>query len=165
MASSIGWKEGRKEKEERRSATRFETRPFSIKRRSGTRLTGVEDLVVEDGEVEGESESDGVGRRKLGDGDIGGSLVSLEGLVGGVLALVSSSELGEVSVVVSHPGVVEEEGRRSEVSEGRERGEGKSRRREKENEHLVVEDLGLSRGSGRDEVLVENLTKASKDKK
>jgi hypothetical protein len=34
----------------------------------------VEDLVVEDGEVEGEAETDGVSGSKLGLGDVGGVL-------------------------------------------------------------------------------------------
>jgi hypothetical protein len=63
----------------------------------------VADLVVEDGEVQGEAETDGVGRRKLGLSNLGGSLVSLEGLVGRVLTAVTESELGEVTVVVTLP--------------------------------------------------------------
>jgi hypothetical protein len=63
----------------------------------------VEDFVVEHGEVQGETESDGVGRRKLGDGNVGGGLVGFQRLVGGLLSLVTGGELGEVSVVVSHP--------------------------------------------------------------
>jgi hypothetical protein len=74
------------------------------------RHTRVEDLVVEDREVEGQSQSDGVSRRKLGNGDVGSGLVSLERLVGGVFALVTGGELGEVSVVVSHPAEANEEG-------------------------------------------------------
>ena len=79
---------------------------------------GVEDLVannqhstkrrsrvdsLEDGEVECETKSDGMRRGELSNGNIGSGLVSLEGLVGGVLSLVTGSELGEVSVVISHP--------------------------------------------------------------
>lgn len=58
---------------------------------------------LEDGEVEGETETDGVSRGELSHGDVRSGLVSLEGLVSRVLALVTSGELGEVSVVVSHP--------------------------------------------------------------
>jgi hypothetical protein len=64
---------------------------------------GVENLVVEDGEVQGESETDGVGRGEVSLGNLGGILVSLERLVGGGLALVTKSELGEVTVVVTLP--------------------------------------------------------------
>jgi hypothetical protein len=64
---------------------------------------GVQDLVVEHGEVEGESETDRVGRGKLSLSNLGSSLVGLKGLVGGVLALVANSELGEVAVVVTLP--------------------------------------------------------------
>ena len=63
----------------------------------------VQDLVVEDREVEGKTQADGVGGGQLGDGNVRSSLVSLERLVGGVLALVASGELGEVSVVVTLP--------------------------------------------------------------
>jgi hypothetical protein len=66
-------------------------------------IRGVEDLVVEDGEVQGETQADGVSGRQLVLGNIGGSLVGLEGLVGGVLALVASSKLGEITVVVTLP--------------------------------------------------------------
>lgn len=59
--------------------------------------------LLEDGEVEGETESDGMRRGELGDGNIGSGLVSLERLVGRVLSLVTSGKLGKVSVVISHP--------------------------------------------------------------
>lgn len=39
---------------------------------------GVQDLVVEDREVQGETQTDGVGRRKVGLGNFGGVLVSLK---------------------------------------------------------------------------------------
>ena len=64
----------------------------------------IEDLVVEDGEVEGETEAYRVGRCKVGSCNLGGSLVCLERLVGGSLALVAHGELGEVAVVVALPG-------------------------------------------------------------
>lgn len=64
---------------------------------------GVENLVVEDGEVQGETQADGVRGRELSLGNLGGSLVRLERLVGGVLALVANGELGEVAVVVTLP--------------------------------------------------------------
>lgn len=66
----------------------------------------VENLVVEDGEVQGETQADGVGGRQLGLGDLGGGLVGVERLVGRVLALVADGELGEVAVVVTLPVVV-----------------------------------------------------------
>ena len=64
---------------------------------------GVQDLVIEDGEVESETQTDRVGRRQLSLGDLGSSLVGLERLVCGVLTLVANGELGEVSVVVTLP--------------------------------------------------------------
>lgn len=66
-------------------------------------VRGVEDLVVEDGEVERKTQADRVGRRQLGLGNLGSSLVSLERLVGGVLAAVANGELGKVTVVVTLP--------------------------------------------------------------
>ena len=63
----------------------------------------VQDLVVEDGEVKSKSETDGVGGGEVGLGNLGGVLVSLERLVGGGLALVTKSELGEVTVVITLP--------------------------------------------------------------
>ena len=41
----------------------------------------VEDLVVEDGEVEGETETDGVGGSELGLGNVGGVLMNLLDIV------------------------------------------------------------------------------------
>ena len=63
----------------------------------------VEDLVVEDGEVQGKTKTDWVGWSKIALGNLGGGLVSLEGLVGGLLALVADGELGEVAVVITLP--------------------------------------------------------------
>ena len=63
----------------------------------------VEDLVVEDGEVEGQSKANGVGRGKVSLSDLGGSLVSLEGSIGRALAVVANGELGKVTVVVTLP--------------------------------------------------------------
>lgn len=63
----------------------------------------VEDLVVEHREVERQTQADGVRGGQLGDGNVRGGLVGLERLVGRVLALVASGELGEVSVVVTLP--------------------------------------------------------------
>jgi hypothetical protein len=63
----------------------------------------VENLVVENGEVQRETETDGVGRGKVGSSNIGSSLVGLERLVGRGLALVTNGKLGEVTVVVALP--------------------------------------------------------------
>jgi hypothetical protein len=65
---------------------------------------GVEDLVVEDGEVQGQAEADRVGGGEIGVGNVGGRLVGLERLVGRRLALVTNGELSEVAVVVALPG-------------------------------------------------------------
>lgn len=66
----------------------------------------VQDLVVEDGEVQGKTQADGVCGGKLGLSNLGSSLVGLKGLVSRVLALVADGELGEVAVVVALPSVI-----------------------------------------------------------
>ena len=55
----------------------------------------VEDLVVEDGEVEGQTQTDGVGGREIVGGDGGGGRVGLQGLGGRFLADVAVLELYE----------------------------------------------------------------------
>jgi hypothetical protein len=71
----------------------------------------VEDLVVEYGEVEGETETDWVGGREFSDRNVRRGLVGLERLVGAVLALVASGKLSKVAVVVAHPIGVEKKRR------------------------------------------------------
>jgi hypothetical protein len=80
----------------------------------------VQDLVVEDREVEGETQADGVGGGELGLGNVGGVLwdmlvsdrvcgvwelylVSLVCGSGSTLALLSRGELGQVAVVITLP--------------------------------------------------------------
>ena len=87
----------------------------------------IQDLVIEDGEVKGQSETDGVSRGELSLSDVGGALgeryvlvktdmsnvshgtisgIYLVGLMGSSssnLALLSRGELGEVAVVVTLP--------------------------------------------------------------
>lgn len=109
----------------------------------------VENLVVEDGEVEGKTQADGVGRRQLGLGNLGGSLVSLERLVCRVLAAVANGELGKVTVVVTLPVTSKREIissiRHAAILDGMACA------------HLVVEDLGLARLGRGDQVLVKNV--------
>ena len=63
----------------------------------------IQDLVIEDREVQGETETNRMRGRKIGLSDVGCSLVSLKRLVGGGLALVAEGELGEIAVVVALP--------------------------------------------------------------
>ena len=63
----------------------------------------VEDLVVEDREVQCQTEADWVSRREVLSGDVGCGLVGLEGLVSRGLSLVTDSELGKVAMVVALP--------------------------------------------------------------
>lgn len=53
----------------------------------------IQDFVVEDGEVQGKTQADGVRGRQLGLSDLRGSLISLEGLIRRLLASVANSEL------------------------------------------------------------------------
>lgn len=64
---------------------------------------GVEDLVVEDREVEGQAKTDGVGRSKVGGSNLSSGLVGLERSIGSTLAVVANSELSKVTVVVTLP--------------------------------------------------------------
>lgn len=59
---------------------------------------GVEDLVIENGKVEGQTQADGVGGGQVAGGDRRGGRVSLQGLRGGLLADVTVLELSKVSV-------------------------------------------------------------------
>ncbi len=54
----------------------------------------IKDLVVEHGEVERETKANRMRRGEVSLGNLGGSLVGVEGLVGGSLALVAKCELG-----------------------------------------------------------------------
>lgn len=74
----------------------------------------VQNLVVEHREVEGQTKTNRVRRRKLGLGNVGGSLVRVVGLVGSLLLLVANRELGQVPVVVALP-VVSRTSYRSET--------------------------------------------------
>jgi hypothetical protein len=69
-------------------------------------VRGVENLVVEDREVERKAKTDGVGRGKIGLGNLGGGLVGLQRLVSRSLALVANGEFGEITVVVALPGIL-----------------------------------------------------------
>ena len=66
----------------------------------------VEDLVVEDGEVQGETKADGMCWGKVSLSNVGCGSVSLEGLVGRSLALVAKGELSKVTVVVTLPTMI-----------------------------------------------------------
>jgi hypothetical protein len=63
----------------------------------------VQDLIVEHRKVESETEADWVGWCKIGLGNFGSILVSLQRLVCRLLALLANGELSEVTVVVTLP--------------------------------------------------------------
>lgn len=58
-----------------------------------------------------------MGRGQLGHGDVGSGLVSLERLVGRSVSLVAGGELGEVTVVVTHPGRWKRDESKIEIAE------------------------------------------------
>lgn len=64
-------------------------------------IGAIENLVVKDRKVEGQSKTDGVSGGKVRGGNLRGALVGIEGGRGGGLADISLLELGEVTVVVS----------------------------------------------------------------
>lgn len=66
-------------------------------------IRGVQNLIIEDREVEGETKTDWVGWSKVSLGNFGCVLVSLEGLVGRLLSLITNGELSKVTVVISLP--------------------------------------------------------------
>lgn len=84
-----------------------------------------------------------MGGRKLSLSNLGSSLVSLEGLVGRVLAAVTDGELSKVTVVVTLPARLVNKSMQEDVMSWR--------------LHLVVENLGLARLGRGNKVLVENL--------
>lgn len=67
-------------------------------------IRGVQDLVVEDREVQSKTEADWVGWCEVGLGNLRGSLVGLEGLIGRLLTLVSNGKLSKIAVIVTLPG-------------------------------------------------------------
>jgi len=105
---------------------------------------GVEDLIVEDGEVQGETESDWVSRSEIGLGNLSRSLVCLQGLVGRFLSLVGGGEFGEVTMIITLP--VEA---LALVLCARERTRSCS--------HLVIENLGFASLSRSNQMLVKDL--------
>lgn len=69
-----------------------------------TSLVGlVHNLIVEDGEVEGQTQADGMGGSKIAGSNGGGLLVSLQRSLGGRFALVTGRKLGKIAVVVASP--------------------------------------------------------------
>lgn len=79
----------------------------------------VEDLVVEHGEVKGQTQTDGVGGGEVGLSNFSGALVGLEGSISGTLAAVADGKLGQVAVVIALPvtqileGVIQQPGSRT----------------------------------------------------
>lgn len=63
----------------------------------------VADFVVEHGEIEGETETNGVCWEELADSNVRCSAVSFIRFIGAVPPLVTGSEFGKVAVVVAHP--------------------------------------------------------------
>ena len=70
----------------------------------------VADFIIENGEVEGQSESDGVGGLEVRSGNLLRVVVGIEGIVGGSLVLGVGGVLSNVSVVVASHLLVEDQG-------------------------------------------------------
>ena len=66
-------------------------------------IWGVQDLVVENGEVEGKTKTDWVSWCKVSLSNFSCVLVSLKRLVGRLLSLVTNGELSEITVVITLP--------------------------------------------------------------
>ena len=115
----------------------------------------VEDLVVEDGEVQGQAQPDRVSRGQVGLGDLGGVLVGLERLLGRLPTLIADGELGQITMVVALP--------RCQNTESAEAVLGSSPRPVERgtiwgaNAHLVIEDLALTALGRGDQVLVKHV--------
>ena len=63
----------------------------------------VQDFIVKNGEVEGKTKADWVCWGKVGLGNIGSGLVSLERLVGRLLSPIANGKLSKVAVVITLP--------------------------------------------------------------
>lgn len=63
----------------------------------------VQDLVIEDGEVQCETETDRMSWGKVGCGNFGGRFVGLQGLIGRDLTLVTKCKLSKVTMIVALP--------------------------------------------------------------
>lgn len=63
----------------------------------------VKNLIVENGEVKGQAETDRVSRGEVGLGNLGCALVGGKRRVGSTLTAVTNGELGKVTVVVTLP--------------------------------------------------------------
>lgn len=103
----------------------------------------VKDLVVEDREVQSQSETDRVGRSKLRLSDFSGALVGLKRIIGSRLATVANGELSKVTVVITLPVEI--------ISRWSYGGPIAF------HAHLMVEDLRFTAVSRGNQVLVENL--------
>jgi hypothetical protein len=103
----------------------------------------VENLVVENGEVEGKTKTDGMRWREISLSNVGSGSVGLERLVGRCLALVAKGELSKVTMVITLPIEYVSLSCAPIVMLFC--------------LHLVVEDLGLAALSRGDKVLIENL--------
>ena len=63
----------------------------------------IENFVVENGEIQGETKADWVGGSKVSLSNFGGILVGLEGFVGRSLTLVTKGEFSQIAVVIPLP--------------------------------------------------------------
>jgi hypothetical protein len=75
----------------------------SLLRQVASLIGGVQDLVIEDREVQGQTKTDWVCWGEISLSNFGSILVSFKRLVGRSLSLLGNSELGEISMIVTLP--------------------------------------------------------------
>lgn len=63
----------------------------------------IENLIVKDGEIKGQTKADWMSRCEIRLGNLRGILISLQGLIGRLLAPLSRSEFGEITMIISFP--------------------------------------------------------------
>ena len=105
----------------------------------------VENLIVENGEVQCKTETDGMSRSEVGGSNLSGSFVSLQRFVGGNLTLVAKGKFGKVAMVVTLPVRARLAFRICCVADG------------KLCAHLVIEDLRFAALGGFDQMLIKDL--------
>jgi hypothetical protein len=66
-------------------------------------IGAIQNIIIEDREVEGKSKTARVCWRQFSESNIGGGLVSVEGLVGRVFPLAACGKLSQVEMVTTYP--------------------------------------------------------------
>lgn len=104
----------------------------------------VEDLVIENGKVEGKAKTDRMSRGKISASNLSRGLVCLQRLIGRDLTLVALGELGKITMIITLPRLDALESTTFD-QHGKEH-----------DEHLMVEHLRLAALSRFDQMLIED---------